>query len=357
MRDHILVIGGYGHVGQTICKRLGEQYPGKVYAAGRSWERAEAFSRTTDQKVLPLAFDIAQGLDPSLVNQVKLVVMCLDQTDTAFLRFCLEHSIHYVDVSASFSYLEQAERLHGEASANRATAVLSVGLAPGMSNLLARHAKQQLDVADEIDISILLGMGDRHGKAAIEWTVDNLGTRFHVVRKGRTTEVSSFTDGKKTNMGASLGERAAYRFNFSDQHTLPHTLGVPSVSTRLCFDSRSSTQLLALLRKIGFFNLLKLKPVRSAAVWLFGRLRFGTDIFAVKIDAWGKRGKKTMRIESLLQGNNEADMTAQIAASVATILYGTELPPGVYHIDQLFDLDTVTRPLGLRTVTIETVIP
>lgn len=357
MRDYILVIGGYGHVGRTICKKLGELYPGRVYAAGRSWGRADAFSRTTDGKVLPLAFDIAQGLDPHLLNQVKLVVMCLDQADTAFLRFCLEHSIHYVDVSASYSFLEQAERLHSEASANRATAVLSVGLAPGMSNLLARHAKQQLDVADEIDISILLGMGDRHGKAAIEWTVDNLGTSFHVVSKGRTAEVRSFADGKKTNMGASLGERTAYRFNFSDQHALPHTLGVPSVSTRLCFDSRATTRLLALLRKAGLFTLLRLKPVRSAAVWLFGQLRFGTDVFAVKIDAWGKRGQKTMRVESFVQGNNEADMTAKVAASVADIVYRTELPHGVYHIEQLFDLDTVIQPLGLQTVTIETVIP
>lgn len=43
-KDRIVVVGGYGHVGATICKNLGNAYPGRVYAAGRSLEKAEAFS-------------------------------------------------------------------------------------------------------------------------------------------------------------------------------------------------------------------------------------------------------------------------------------------------------------------------
>ncbi|MGG3849351.1 hypothetical protein [Brevibacillus agri] len=47
-------------MGATICKELGNLYPGRVYAAGRSLEKAEAFCRETAGKVRPLRFDLRQ---------------------------------------------------------------------------------------------------------------------------------------------------------------------------------------------------------------------------------------------------------------------------------------------------------
>ena len=78
-KENIVVVGGYGHVGQSICRRLGELYPGKVFAAGRSLNRAEQFCRTTDGKVRPMQLDVMGGFDPTILNGVKLIVMCLDQ--------------------------------------------------------------------------------------------------------------------------------------------------------------------------------------------------------------------------------------------------------------------------------------
>lgn len=33
MKERIVVVGGYGHVGRILCEELGEKYPGLVYAA------------------------------------------------------------------------------------------------------------------------------------------------------------------------------------------------------------------------------------------------------------------------------------------------------------------------------------
>lgn len=60
--------------------------------------------------------------------------------------------------------------------------MLSIGLAPGLTNLLAAHAHRLLDEVTELDIFIMLGLGDRHGKAAMEWTVDHLCTRYDVTQ-------------------------------------------------------------------------------------------------------------------------------------------------------------------------------
>ncbi|KAF6587770.1 saccharopine dehydrogenase, partial [Paenibacillus sp. EKM208P] len=74
---------------------------------------------------------------------------------------------------------------------------------------------------------------------------------------------------------------------FSDQQTLPRTLKVPTVSTRLCFDSRLTTRLLAGLRTIGVSGLLRQKTVRDAVVRSFGKVHIGGDAVAVKVDARG----------------------------------------------------------------------
>lgn len=345
MKDEIIMVGGYGHVGQTICRELAALYPGKVFAAGRSLDRAEQFSRSTGGQVRPLQLNIKETADPAMLDRVKLVVMCLDQTDTTFVRACLETGTHYVDISANGSFLTQVEGLHAEAASGRSTAVLSVGLAPGLTNLLAHHARQQMDRTNTIDISIMLGLGDQHGKAAIEWTVDNLGTDFSVVRESSKTVAASFTDGQTTDFGTKLGHKKAFRFDFSDQHTLPRTLGVPTVSTRLCFDSAAVTGMMAWLRASGAFRLLKFGPVRDTFVSLFGKMRLGSELFAVKIDARGEKFGESALVECFLQGKNEASITAKVAATVANAVYRDSFSYGVYHIEQLFGLKQILHPI------------
>ncbi|MNI54315.1 hypothetical protein D3C73_1092050 [compost metagenome] len=220
----------------------------------------------------------------------------------------------------------------------RATAILSVGLAPGLTNLLALQAKQTMDQIKSVDIAIMLGLGDSHGKAAIEWTVDSLNSSFRIMDNNRRMTVDSFTEGKKTDFGGDLGQHRAYRFPFSDQQTLPHTLDIGSISTRLCFDSRVVTVLLALMKRLGLARLLRSKRIRNLMVSSMSKLRFGSDRYAVKVDAYGQKGGLDASVHYFLQGTNESKITAITAAAVADAVYCVELPAGVHHVEQLFEL-------------------
>ncbi|AJS60446.1 saccharopine dehydrogenase family protein [Paenibacillus sp. IHBB 10380] len=339
MKQDIVVIGGYGHVGAQICRILGDKYPGDVYAAGRSLERAEQLCSATGGKVKPLRMALGEPVNKHLLQRVKLVVMCLDQQDTSFVKACLESGTHYVDVSANGPFFKQLEALDRSGAGQKATAVLSVGLAPGLTNLLAGQAKLAMDQTESMDISVMLGLGDSHGKAAIEWTVDSLSASFNIVEKDLSVPVNSFTDGKETDFGGRLGRHTAYRFPFSDQFTLPRTLGIPSVSTRLCFDSHLATVSIAVLQKMGLMTLLRGERGRNIAVKSFGKLRFGSERFAVKVDAYGYKDGSHMIGEYCIQGTNESKITAKTAAAVAEAVYSaTELPTGVFHLEQLFGM-------------------
>ncbi|WP_145048485.1 saccharopine dehydrogenase family protein [Paenibacillus xylanexedens] len=345
VKDQIWVVGGYGQVGQMICNQLGQAFPGKVWAVGPRLNRAEEFSRSTNGAVLPLQLDVREHIDPVMLAKVKLVVMCVDQMHTHFVEACAEAGTDYMDITAKYDFLAQVERLHEQMQAKKATAMLSVGLSPGVTNLLVREAVDGMDQTDEVNITVMLGLGEKHGKAAVEWTVDQMNTTYQVTQKGEHAEVASFDDGKWIDFGEELGRRKAYRFNFSDQHVVARTLQIPTVSTRLCLDSRWITRAMSLAKRLGIFRLLRISSIRNATVKAFGLIPGGEEMYAVKVDAKGWTKGKPIVMEQLIVGQREADVTAAVAAATAEKMYQEKLPPGVFHIEQALSIQDIQRVL------------
>jgi len=333
MRSQVMVIGGYGHVGQQICLQLSEVYPGQIVAAGRSYEKAEQFSQQTKGRVRPYRLDVSQPLNSDWMDETKLVIMCLDQEDPSFAETVLRSGIDYIDISAKGVYMEQVAKLDQQHM--RGTALLSVGLAPGLTNLLAAKTASMLSSVDQIDIGIMLGLGDQHGKAAIEWTLDHVHTDYELTEHHQRKRVKSFTGGKQVNFGGELGKRYAYRFPFSDQQTLPSTLHVPSVTTRLCFDSRIATGALAFTRSLGMTSFLTLPKIKERAISMIQSSQVGTDQYAVNVEATGTDGKHAALG---IKGHDESQATAQVACAAALHLLSRRFQPGIFHIEELFSL-------------------
>jgi saccharopine dehydrogenase (NAD+, L-lysine forming) len=338
MDKKILIIGGYGNVGRIIATELVKRFPRQVIVAGRNYQKAKAFLLELGEQVIPMAIDISRiSAHEKLLDDVGIVVMCLDLESVEFVRLCIQRGIHYIDISATYSILSQIERLNKEAEEARATVVLSVGLAPGLTNLLTKHCQSKVSDMTYADISILLGLGDIHGDAALRWTLENMNGEFTIRENGETKRVRSFEDGKQTVFPGRVGKRTAYRFNFSDQHVLPKTLGLKSVSTRLCFDSALMTSLFAVINKMGVSRLLTLKAVEGLLVSLLKRLHFGSAEFIIKVDG-GNLPEKGAIHECSLWGEVEGRVTGLVAAKVAEKLALSPYPSGVFHIEQLFTL-------------------
>jgi saccharopine dehydrogenase (NAD+, L-lysine forming) len=334
MDDKILIVGGYGNVGRMIALELVDLFPGRVIVAGRNYDKAAKLAESTGMKALPMRLDVGNaGEGHTLPDDIRLVIMCLDLPDIIFVKNCLMRGIHYIDITANYGLLFRIESLDSEAKENDATAVLSVGLAPGLTNLLAAQCKSRLGRIERADIFILLGLGEAHGEAAIRWTIENLNRTFSVQENGIARQVESLGEGKRTTFPEGINKRTAYRFNFSDQWALPRTLGIPSVSTWLCFDPALMTTLFALCKKTGLLGMLRFKAVRELMVRIFKTLHFGSDIYVVKIDAEGRETS----CECAVSGHGEARCTALIASQVAARLFAGSFPPGVFHIEQLFD--------------------
>lgn len=227
-----LIVGGYGGVGQKISARLSDKLPGRVVVGGRDYEKANRLSDELQGKALPAKLDISDpGFDWSILEKISLVVMCVDQDGADFVEQCIRRGIDYIDITAGAEFHSEASALDPIAREHGSTVVLSVGLAPGVTNLLAKRAKSQPPEAGHADLFIMLGLGERHGEAAVRWTVQSLSRDFYITRGETSRLVHPFAEGKVAEYPLGYGERRGYRFNLPEQHLLPASLGIGSASS------------------------------------------------------------------------------------------------------------------------------
>ncbi len=341
----ILIVGGYGAVGLSIAERLAPGFPGRVVIAGRSIEKAQVAAAKVGHGTDARAVDIFSADAGHALDGVAMTIVCLDQADTGFVEHCLSRGIHYVDISAEYSFLAQVETLDDLARRNGATALLSVGAAPGLTNLLAARASEKMDNVERIDILLEIGLGDRHGQAAIEWMLDNIDTPYQVMENGRLTSVRSFGDSMALGLAGQERKRPAYRFNFSDQHVLARSLNTPSVSTWIRYDGRFVTWLFAVASRAGLGRLLRRPFWRKSAVWLLLNVHMGSDTIGIAVRAVGRNGSQPAETVVGVTGRKEARMTAIIAAESARQVLTSPPGPGVWHSDQAISLDPVVAAL------------
>lgn len=341
----ILIVGGYGQVGRSIAERLAPLFPGRVTIAGRNQSKAKTAAAEIGHGAQGRAVDLFAADAGDALDDVALALVCLDQTGTHFVEQCLSCGIHYVDISADHAFLAQVEALDGFARTKGATAMLSVGTAPGLTNLLAARAKEKMEHPDRIDILLESGLGDRHGQAAVEWFFDNLDAAYDVTENGGSRQVRSFGESIALMLPGQSKKRAAYRFNFSDQHVIGRTLAIPSVSTWVRFEGRLATWLFALSSRAGLGRLLRRKFWRRLGVWLFMNVHMGSDICGVAVRARGRAGTGPDELTIGIVGRKEALMTAVIAAETTRQVLTAGPGPGVFHSEQAIALEPVITAL------------
>lgn len=304
----VLVLGGYGAVGRHAVTALRAAGHAAV-VAGRDPARADLPLDLGDRAAVARAAADADVVLNAAGSEDPRLAAAVTGAGTAF-----------VDVSATAGYLDA---LAGAAHA--APVVLSVGIAPGLTNLLAhavarRDAAAGRDARGPLDIAVVLGAGEAHGAAATAWSLGLLGSRFpDTTAPGRT--VRSYTRGARFALPG--GPRRLYRTDFSDQHVLTRELGRP-VRTYFGTDSRLATAALAALTWVP--------PVGRLA----GRAHLpgGEDWVLQVRDASGPRATVT--------GTGQSRATGVLAARAAVL--AARAPAGAHHLPALARLEDLDLP-------------
>lgn len=315
----ILIIGGYGHVGRQIAQYLAQDGRAGVRIGGRDASRLAAVAGQLGCEWVTIDLNDSQSWDHALAG-IETVLVCLDVATDEFPAHVLKKGLAYIDISATDDVLRRIEALDALARAHDGRAVLSVGLAPGLSNLMARTAAAELEHIEALTIGVLLGLGSTHGPAAVNWTLDNL-------------EPLAPGDVEMLRFGPEGKPVATMPFDFADQHVLARRQGLSPVVTRLGLDSplmtRGTLRLLSRLASKAWF--------RRLLHWSMTRFQLGSDRASLVVAAKGQNAGNSIHRRLTLDGRDEAAITALVAANVALMLPGS-MPPGVWHIDEIWQL-------------------
>ncbi|HST41983.1 MAG TPA: hypothetical protein VLK58_20865 [Conexibacter sp.] len=333
----VLVVGGAGQVGSAIVAALAPLLPGRVVVAGRGLERARQAAAVVGHGVTALRLDVA---DPALAADpppAAAVVMCIDDRPPGLVAAWLARGVRYVDVTATPARIAEIEALDGVAREGGGSALLSVGVAPGLTNLLAASVADGFDAPPEIELLVQLGLGDVHGPAAVEWTLDGLA------------DPTALRDSRSFALPGRRRPLRAYRFPFPEQGILPRTLGVASASTWLALDPAPATGLFVLAARAGLGRLVARGRPRSRAAALrllaAGGAAPGSDACVLAARARGLRDGRPHERQASLAGRREAELTGLVAAVATRALLHDDPPAGVHHIEQVLKLDAVVASL------------
>lgn len=324
----ILLVGGYGHVGTRIARRLVDRAIGPVVIAGRNIAKAERAAAKLGCAARAIDLSDPFSWEQGLVD-IDLIVVCIDQLDTGFISFALSRGLGYIDVTASDDFFRKVEGLEELARANRSYAVLSVGFAPGLTNLMVKACAERLHEARKATIGIMLGLGDDHGPAAIAWTLD----RIVGIQQPHGIIDLPF--------GLEARQYPALAFDFADQHVVRRTLAIADTATYLTFDSAAISRLI-------FRALLLLRGRAGAVPFLTGllsRLRVGSKRAALSITVSGSCNGAPHTVTALYEGQREAEITAEIATLAIERVLSERPAAGVQHLEGLMRLDDVTARL------------
>jgi saccharopine dehydrogenase (NAD+, L-lysine forming) len=309
----ILVAGGYGAVGRVLSAELVHR-GAEVVIGGRNLQRAEALAREIGANSVPIDVQLPTTW-PGSVKSVDLVVMCVDQASARLVEYLFGLGIDYADLTAGDALFRSIEALPRPASS---AALLSVGLAPGLTNILAIAAAELLgQQPSRVDLGLLVGMADRHGEAGLDWIA------------GEIFDEKQSRDRWLTQFGRPWGRRIAHRVDFSDQHALMRHWPQTIVTTRLAFESRMATALLFHLADWFAGNRKVERLVRRA----FTAVPVGTTSLVVTAEARGELRRAGLRFV----GADECATTAHIAAIMLEAFYNFAPRTGVWHSHQVFD--------------------
>jgi short subunit dehydrogenase-like uncharacterized protein len=317
----VLIVGGYGEVGSRIAHHLARQSRFSVTIAGRNETRARQFAQELGASSDWLMVDVTGNVNyDTLLAEVQFVVMCLDLPNVGFARECLQRGIHYVDVSAEYSTLSAIADLNEFAKKHNALGMLSVGLIPGLSNLMASSCGRLINPIHQLDIAILLGTGEKHGAAAVAWVLQHL---------------SDDNGTSRIRFPEPYAQRTVHRFPFSDQYTLKDSLSVANAASWLCFDSPAMTRLIGLARLPLMRQLFKQRWIKQIAAHIIQKWHVGREDFVLTA-----RAKNDLHTHQVwLTGKHQSEATGLVAALVVEQLTSIPALSGVYHIEQLFQLE------------------
>ncbi len=264
-RKAIVVVGGAGAMGRITVRDLVETAADDIdivvadYDLAAAKKLAKLYAR---RDVRPVRVDVndVKKTAKALAGSFGVVGAIQHSFNLLLMEACLEAGAHYCDLGGLFHMTRLQLKNHGRFKKAGLLAVLGVGAAPGVVNVMARAAADELDEVRSIHIKVA-GVDHTQGRPSsplgtsysLSTVVDEANLPAALFTGGKFTFVEPMSGVEEVDFPAPVGrQRPAYTLH-SEVATLPLSYadkGVQEVSFRIAF-SPGLDEKLRFLRALG----------------------------------------------------------------------------------------------------------
>ena len=226
----IIVLGGCGAMGSECTRDLARTSDfEEIVIADANLERAQALAQELGGgRVRAIKADA--GDEDALTDTLHGFDVVANCTIYHFgmiaTRAAIKAGVNYLDLGGLFNTPRQLE-LDSAAREAGVTVCLGCGATPGVTNLMARHAADQLDQVDEVHIAFASYRSIAPSPGLLDTVLDEFspGSRRFFWQRGEFIEVPAFSGAKQVRFAAPVDEIETYYVPHSETHTIHRFIG------------------------------------------------------------------------------------------------------------------------------------
>lgn len=245
-KPKVLVIGGSGRVGGSAVRAIQQRYGDSIslFAGGRreqSWQQLLQTKKELVGKSIQFQqVDITDQINlRRVIENYDVIINTAGPFQGVTIPTVLETSLQlgkiYLDVcdDISLSRIARSSRYQTLAKNNKGTAIISTGIWPGCSSLLAEEVIDKNGGHSEVDqvkFTFFTAGSGGAGPTILSATFLILGEDVVTYVNGKEVLRKSATDSEMVDFGPSIGIREVARLNLIECESC-HQQGVDSVET------------------------------------------------------------------------------------------------------------------------------
>ena len=370
MSKQVLILGGSGRIGSRVAADLLAHTSAHVTLAGRNPEVGFKVNQSLMREGGSAIAQRCQFLPLNLENQVcvqkaiadaNLVIHCagpFHKRNASVLNQCIELGVSYVDVSDHPSFTCKAIALRAKAEAAGITAIVNTGVFPGISNSMVRRNIEQLDQANAVHLSYVVGGSGGAGVTVMRSTFLGLQRPFEAWVNGERQSIQPYSDREVLSF-PHYGRVGVYWFDMPESFTLADTFPVKTVVTKFGSVPRFYNQLTRSVARLWHPRLLRSNTVIeflsqvSYAMTRISNLWSGVGV-AIRSDVTGVKYGQAVRSRSTLFHPNAAEAAGIGTGAIAELILSGELKkPGVWVPEQAISTKLFEAGMQSRGVEID----
>ncbi|MCY6492289.1 saccharopine dehydrogenase family protein [Leptolyngbya sp. GGD] len=362
MTQHVLILGGTGRIGSKIAADLLAHTEAQVTIAGRNPDVGIKLSKQLGDRCRFAPIDLNDWiclLDS--ISQSDLVIHCagpFHYRNAVVLKTCIDSGVNYLDVSDHPSFTCKAIALRAKAETAGITAIVNTGVFPGISNSMVRRDIEQLDEAQKVHLSYVVGGSGGAGLTMMRSTFLGLQRQFEAQINGKRQKVQPYSDREVIDF-PHYGRVGVYWFDMPESFTIADTFPIETVMTKFGSVPHFYNYLTWSVARLWHPRLLRSQSViefLSRVSYAITRIsdRFGGTEVAIRSEVTGFKYGQRVRCVSTLVHPNTADAAGIGTGTIAELLLSGELKkPGVWAPEQAISTPMFEAAMQSRGVDIQ----